>query len=88
MPCPDCGCWLGEFRFGHSAETHGLDSEPDETLYEEFVMCRRCDGRSDPAEWSAAELNMDLDSDFAAGIPDEAMIQVTIDAEDHAASGA
>ena len=88
MPCPDCGCSVGEFRFAHSVEMHGLDCGPYETHYEEFVVCPGCGGHFDPREWSAATPNMDLDSDFAAGIPDEAMIQVTFDAEDHAASGA
>ena len=88
MPCPDCGCSVGEFRLAHSVKTHGLDCGPYETFYEEFVICRRCDGRFDPGEWSAAEPNLDLDSDFAARIPYEAMIQVTFDAEDLASSGA
>ena len=79
MAGPDCGCSVGELRFAHS--THGLDCGPYETYYEEFVICRNCDGRFDVAEWSAAEPNLDLAS------PND-MIQVAFDAEDHAASGA
>jgi hypothetical protein len=84
MPCPDCGCSVGEFRFAHSVETHGLDCGPFETFYEEFVICRDCDGRFDSEEWNTAEPTTDLES----GISDESMIQVVSDAEDHAASGA
>jgi hypothetical protein len=51
---------VGEFRFAHSIETHGSDCGPNETLCEEFVICRGCDERFDPEEWSAAEPKMDL----------------------------
>ena len=84
MPCPDCGCSVGEFRFAHSIETHGPDCGPNKTLCEEFVICRGCDERFDPEEWSAAGPKMDLDS----GIPDETMIPVKFDAENHSVSGA
>jgi hypothetical protein len=33
MPCPECGCLVGEFRFAHSVETHGLDCGPYESYY-------------------------------------------------------
>jgi hypothetical protein len=72
------------FRFADSIETHGLDCGPYETLYEEFMICRGCDGRFDPEEWSAAEPNMDLDS----GFPDETKIQMTFDGESRPASSA
>jgi hypothetical protein len=90
MPCPECGCQVGEFRFANSVETHGLDCGPYETLYEEVVICRGCDGRFDPNEWNTTtttttEATMDLDPDFAASGPDEAMMQVIFDAVDYAA---
>jgi hypothetical protein len=73
---------VGEFRFAHSVETHGLDCGPYETYYQEFVICRGGDGRFDVTDWSAAEPDMDLDSDVAPAVPDDDMIQV-FDAEDH-----
>ena len=53
MSCPDCGCFVGEFQFAHSVETHGLDCGPYESFNEEFVVCRGCDGRFEPTDWSA-----------------------------------
>jgi len=81
---------VGEFRFAHSVETHGLDCGPYEHFYEEFVICRGCDGRFDPSDWSAAEPNMDFHSevDVTASVPPDVLNAVVFDAEDHAASGA
>jgi hypothetical protein len=42
MPCPECGCQVGEFRFANSVETPGLDCGPYEAFYEEFVICCGC----------------------------------------------
>jgi hypothetical protein len=60
MPCPVCGCSVGEFRSTDSVETHGLDCGPYEYFHEEYVICRGCDERFDLAEWSAAEPDMDV----------------------------
>ena len=88
MPCPDCGCLVGEFRSAHSVETHGLDWGPYEYFYKEYVICRGCDERFDVAEWSAAEPNMDIDSDVAASVQDVVPFFEAFDAEDNAAPGA
>lgn len=89
MPCPLCGCSVGEFRSADSVETHGLDCGPYEYFHEEYVICRGCDERFDVGEWSAAEPDIDVDSGLGASVADEPpMIQVTFDAEDYAAPGA
>ena len=84
MPCPDCGCSVGEFRFADSVETHGLDCGPYEYRYEEYIVCRGCDGRFDLEEWSAAEPDTIRASDLVSSEP---LIQVTVNAEDHAEHG-
>jgi hypothetical protein len=89
MPCPDCGCSVGEFHSTYSVEAHGLDRGPYETFHEEFVICRAYDGRFDVADWSvAAAENGDIDSNTTATFPDDATTQGLFSANDHAASGA
>jgi hypothetical protein len=88
MPCPDCGCSVGEFRFADSIETHGLDCGPYEYFHEEYVICRGCGRRFDTAEWSAAESDTARNFALATSAPDEPMIQERLDAEDYAAPGA
>ena len=76
MPCLDYGFPFGKFRVAESVETHGLDCGPYERFYEEFVICSDCDGRFDPADWDAA----DLENDTPEDVTDEA----NSDAENYA----